>query len=155
MLKVRNRMIHEITTRLENFSLNTVVSGFMEYTNKMIDMARNGGIDKETLKTAVVMLSPFAPHIGEELWRQLGETDSVFHAVWPAADKEAMADDEKEVAVQVNGKTKLVVTVPVDISKEDAIAAGRKALEDAGKLSGTVVKEIYVPGKIINIVAKP
>ena len=61
MLKVRNRMIHEITTRLENFSLNTVVSGFMEYTNKMIDMARNGGIDKETLKTAVVMLSPFAP----------------------------------------------------------------------------------------------
>lgn len=155
MLKVRNRMIHEITTRLENFSLNTVVSGFMEYTNKMIDMARNGGIDKETLKTAVVMLSPFAPHIGEELWRQLGETDSVFHAVWPAADKEAMADDEKEVAVQVNGKTKLVVTVPIDISKEDAIAAGRKALEDAGKLSGTVVKEIYVPGKIINIVAKP
>lgn len=155
MLKVRNRMIHEITARLENFSLNTVVSGFMEYTNKMIDMARNGGIDKETLKTAVVMLSPFAPHIGEELWRQLGETDSVFHAVWPTADKEAMADDEKEVAVQVNGKTKLVVTIPVDISKEDAIAAGRKALEDAGKLSGTVVKEIYVPGKIINIVAKP
>ena len=155
MLKVRNRMIHEITTRLENFSLNTVVSGFMEYTNKMIDMARNGGIDKETLKTAVVMLSPFAPHIGEELWRQLGETDSVFHAVWPVADKEAMADDEKEVAVQVNGKTKLVVTIPVDISKEDAIAAGRKALEDAGKLNGTVVKEIYVPGKIINIVAKP
>ena len=66
-----------------------------------------------------------------------------------------MADDEKEVAVQVNGKTKMVVTIPVEISKEDAIAAGRKALEDAGKLSGTVVKEIYVPGKIINIVAKP
>ena len=94
-------------------------------------------------------------HIGEELWRQLGGTDSVFHAVWPVADKAAMADDEKEVAVQVNGKTKLVVTVPVDISKEDAIAEGKKALEAAGKLSGTVVKEIYVPGKIINIVVKP
>ena len=148
-------MIHEITTRLENFSLNTVISGFMEYTNKMVDMARNGGIDKETLQTAVILLAPFAPHIGEELWRQLGGTDSVFHAVWPVADKAAMADDEKEVAVQVNGKTKLVVTVPVDISKEDAIAEGKKALEAAGKLSGTVVKEIYVPGKIINIVVKP
>ena len=121
----------------------------------MIDMARNGGIDKETLETAVIMLSPFAPHIGEELWRQLGGTDSVFHATWPVADKDAMADEEKEIAVQVNGKTKLVVTVPVDISREDAIAAGRKALEDAGKLSGNVVKEIYVPGKIINIVVKP
>lgn len=155
MVKVRHKMVHEITTRLENFSLNTVISGFMEYTNKMVDMARNGGIDRETLQTAVILLAPFAPHIGEELWRQLGGTDSVFHAVWPVADKAAMADDEKEIAVQVNGKTRLVVTVPVDISKEDAIAEGKKALEAAGKLSGTVVKEIYVPGKIINIVVKP
>ena len=152
MIKVRHRMVHDITTRLENFSLNTVVSGFMEYNNKMIEMSKNGGIDKETLKTAVLLLSPFAPHICEELWQELGEKDSVFHGVWPEADKAAMADTEKEVAVQINGKTRAVVSVPADISKEDAIAAGKDAL--GNKLSGNIIKEIYVPGRIINIVMK-
>ena len=152
MVKLRHKMVFDITQRLENFSLNTVISGFMEYNNKMIEMAKNGGIDKETLKTAVVLLAPFAPHIAEELWRELGGTDSVFHTVWPTADEEAMADDEKEIAVQVNGKTRVVIKVPADISKEDAIVAGKAALGD--KLTGNVVKEIYVPGRIINIVAK-
>ena len=152
MVKLRHKMVFDITQRLENFSLNTVISGFMEYNNKMIEMAKNGGIDKETLKTAVVLLAPFAPHIAEELWRELGGTDSVFHTVWPTADEEAMADDEKEIAVQVNGKTRVVIKVPADISKEDAIAAGKAALGD--KLTGNVIKEIYVPGRIINIVAK-
>ena len=152
MIKLRNKMVFDITQRLENFSLNTVVSGFMEYNNKMIDMAKNGGIDKETLKTAVTLLAPFAPHLSEELWHELGEVGSVFHTTWPVADEAAMVDDEKEVAVQINGKTKLVIKVPADIDKEAAIAAGKEALGD--KLSGTIVKDIYVPGRIINIVAK-
>ncbi len=100
----------------------------------------------------MILLAPFAPHISEELWQNLGGTDSVFHTVWPKADKEAMADTEKEVAVQINGKTRAVVKVPTDISKEDAIAAGKAALGD--KLNGNVIKEIYVPGRIINIVLK-
>lgn len=83
----------------------------------------------------------------------MGETDSVFHAVWPVADESAMADDEKEIAVQMNGKTKIVIKVPADITKEAAIAAGREAL--GAKLAGEIVKEIYVPGKIVNIVVKP
>ena len=151
-VKLRHKMVYDITQRLETFSLNTVISGFMEYNNKMIEMAKKDGIDKETLKTAVVLLAPFAPHLGEELWRQLGETDSVFHTTWPSADADAMKDDEIEIAVQINGKTKAVVKVPAEVSKEDAIIAGKEALGD--KLAGTVVKEIYVPGKIINIVAK-
>ena len=152
-VKLRHKMVYDITQRLETFSLNTVISGFMEYNNKMIEMAKKDGIDKETLKTAVVLLAPFAPHLGEELWRQLGETDSVFHTTWPSADADAMKDDEIEIAVQINGKTKAVVKVPAEVSKEDAIIAGKEALGD--KLAGTVVKEIYVPGKIINIVVKP
>lgn len=152
-VKLRHKMVYDITQRLETFSLNTVISGFMEYNNKMIEMAKKDGIDKETLKTAVVLLAPFAPHLGEELWRQLGETDSVFHTTWPSADADAMKDDEIEIAVQINGKTKAVVKVPAEVSKEDAIIAGKEALGD--KLTGTVVKEIYVPGKIINIVVKP
>ncbi|MBQ8198776.1 MAG: leucine--tRNA ligase [Lachnospiraceae bacterium] len=152
-VKLRNKMVYDITQRLESFSLNTVVSGFMEYNNKMIEMAKNGGVDKETLKTAVVLLAPFAPHLGEELWHELGETGSVFHTVWPSADASAMKDDEVEIAVQINGKTKTVVTISVDASKDDAIASAKEAL--GSKLAGTIVKEIYVPKKIVNIVVKP
>ena len=152
-LKLRNKMVYDITQRLESFSLNTVVSGFMEYNNKMIEMTKTVGVDKETLKTAVVLLAPFAPHLAEELWQQLGENGSVFHTVWPSADASAMKEDEIEIAVQVNGKTKVVVTIPAEASKDDAISAAKEAL--GSKLSGTIIKEIYVPGRIVNIVVKP
>lgn len=153
MIKIRHRMVHDITQRLESFNLNTVISGFMEYNNKMIDLAKKeGGIDQETLETAVILLSPFAPHLSEELWEQLGNSGSVFKNQWPEHDEDAMKDDEIEVPVQINGKTKIVISVPAEISKEDAIAAGKEAVAD--KLTGTIVKEIYVPKKIINIVQK-
>ena len=153
MIKARHMMIHMITTRLEGFSLNTVISGFMECNNNLIAIAKKeGGMDKETLEAAVLLLAPFAPHMGEELWEELGHTDSVFHHEWPAHDEEAMKDDEVEIPVQVNGKTKAVISIPVDISKEDAIAKAKEVLGD--KLSGNIIKEIYVPKKIVNIVAK-
>ena len=153
MIKLRHKLVYDIEYRFNQFSLNTVISGFMEYNNKLIDLAKKeGGIDKETLRTFVTLLAPFAPHIGEELWQQLGGTDSVFHSQWPECDEEAMKDDEIEVAVQVNGKTRAVISVAADISKEDALAAGREAVKD--KMSGNIVKEIYVPGKIINIVCR-
>ena len=153
MIKLRHKLVYDIEYRFNQFSLNTVISGFMEYNNKLIDLAKKeGGIDKETLRTFVTLLAPFAPHIGEELWQQLGGTGSVFHSQWPECDEEAMKDDEIEVAVQVNGKTRAIINVAADISKEDALAAGREAVRD--KMSGSIVKEIYVPGKIINIVMK-
>ena len=125
----------------------------MEYNNKLIELSKKeGGIDRETLKTFVVLLAPFAPHLGEELWRELGGTDSVFHSTWPECDEEAMKDDEIQIAVQINGKTRGLVTLPADADKESALAAGKEAVKD--KLTGTIVKEIYVPGKIINIVVK-
>ena len=153
MIKLRNKLVYEIGTRLEQFNLNTVISGFMEYNNKFIEIAKKeGGVDKETLKTFVTLLAPFAPHIGEELWQQLGGEGSIFHSTWPTYDEEAMKDDEIEIAVQINGKTRGVVTLPADCSKEDAIAKGKEVIAD--KLTGTIVKEIYVPGRIINIVQK-
>ena len=153
MIKLRHKLVYDIEYRFNQFSLNTVISGFMEYNNKLIELARKeGGIDRETLKTFVILLAPFAPHIGEELWQQLGGDDSVFHAQWPECDEEAMKDDEIEVAVQINGKTRAVISISADSSKEDAIAAGREAVKE--KLTGNVVKEIYVPGKIVNIVMK-
>ncbi len=153
LLRARHTMIDMITQRLESFSLNTVVSGFMESTNNLNALAKEeGGIDRATLETAVTLIAPFAPHLGEELWRELGHTDSVFHETWPAADKAAMAVDEIEVPVQVNGKTRMVITIPADADRDAAVAAGREALGD--RLKGTIVKEIYVPKKIINIVVK-
>ena len=153
MIKIRNKMVYDITNRLESFSLNTVISGFMEYNNKLMEIAKKeGGVDVETLSTLAVLLAPFAPHMAEELWQQLGHEGTVFNAGWPTYDEAAMKDDEIEVAVQINGKTKVVITVPADVSKDDAIAAGKEAIAD--KLTGTIVKEIYVPGRIINIVQK-
>ena len=117
MLKLRHTMIHTITQRLESFSLNTVISGFMECNNKMIELAkREGGIDKETLETAVILLAPFTPHLSEELWEQLGHTDSVFQNEWPKHDTEAMRDDEVQVPVQINGMTKAVIRIQAECS---------------------------------------
>ena len=152
VLKERHRLVYDVTTRLESFSLNTVVSAFMEHNNKLNEMAKKDQVDKETLETLVILLAPFAPHISEELYQELGHTESVFTAKWPEFDEKAMEDDEIEIAVQINGKTKTVISIAKDIAKEDAIAAGKAALGD--KLSGNIIKEIYVPGRIINIVAK-
>ena len=153
MIKLRHKMTYDISTRLEQFSLNTVVSGFMEYTNKLTDLAKKeGGIDKETLETATILIAPFAPHLGEELWEQLGHSGSVFDNQWPEADEDAMKDDEVNVAVQINGKVRAVIQLSANIGKEDAIAAAKEAV--SAKLTGNIVKEIYVPGKIVNIVMK-
>ena len=154
MTKIRHRITCDITSRIESFNLNTVVSGFMEYTNKLIDIAKKeGGIDKETLETVVTLLAPFAPHISEELWEQLGHKDSVFvNNPWPEYDEAEMKDDTIEIAVQVNGKMKGKVTIPADANQETALAAAKEALGD--KYPENVVKEIYVPGRIINVVAR-
>ena len=130
MIKQRHRMVADITMRLESFSLNTVISGFMEYNNKFIEIAKKeGGIDKETLETIAVLLSPFAPHFAEEIWEQLGHTETIFKAGWPTYDEAQMKDDEIEVPVQINGKTKAVISIAADISKEEAIAAGKERLQ--------------------------
>ncbi len=155
MIKLRNKLAKDITTRLESFSLNTVISGFMEYNNKLNDIAKTtGGIDRETMEVFVRLLAPFAPHISEEMWQAFGNTNSVFDAAngWPTYDEALCKDDEIEIGVQVNGKLKGTIKIPADCSAPDAIAAAKEML--GGKLSGNIVKEIYVPGRIVNIVAK-
>lgn len=154
LIKIRNKMVYDITTRIDNFSLNTVVSGFMEYTNKLLDIAKNiGGIDKDTCNVIVTLLAPFAPHMAEELWELLEHNKSIFvENSWPTYDEEAMKEDTVEIAVQVNGKVKGKVTIAVDANKDLAMEKAKAALGE--KCPSTIVKEIYVPGKIINIVGK-
>ena len=151
MDRLRNKLIYDISERLEGFSLNTVVSGFMEYTNKISELAaKQGGVDDETLKTIAVLIAPFAPHIAEEMWEMLGGRESVFSEIWPVADEAAMAEDTAEIVVQVNGKVRSKISVPTGIAKEDVITLAKEALGE--KLPGDIKKEIFVPGKLINIV---
>jgi leucyl-tRNA synthetase len=152
LIKIRHKLVYDITTRLNSFSLNTVVSGFMEYNNKLIEQSKKGGVDKATLETYTILLAPFAPHIAQELWEQFGHTDSIFDQRWPEYDEDAMKDDEIEIPVQVNGKTRCTISIPVDADKDDVLAKAKEAL--GKKLTGTIRKEIYVPGRIVNIVAK-
>ena len=153
MVKVRHKMVHDITQRLESFSLNTVISGFMEYNNKLIDLAKKeGGVDKETLETAVILLAPFAPHLCEELWEELGHEQTVFSNTWPDADHEAMRGRRGRSAGTDQRKDESGHLHSGGLSKEEAIARGKEAVAD--KITGTVVKEIYVPKKIINLVVK-
>ena len=152
LIKVRHKLVHDITNRLNSFSLNTVISGFMEYNNKLMELSKKGGVDKETLETYIILLAPFAPHVSEELWEQFGYTDSVFHATWPEYDEEAMKDDEIEIPVQINGKTKCTIAINPDGDKDEILAKAKEALGD--KVNGTIRKEIYVPGRIVNLVVK-
>ena len=102
---LRNKLVYDITNRLEALTMNTVVSGFMEYTNKIIDLGKKeGGVDRQTLETLVVLLAPFAPHIAEELWKELGHAESVFDAGWPEVDESKLVQDTVEIALQVSGK---------------------------------------------------
>ena len=152
-LQICNRMIYDITTRLENLSLNTVVSGFMESVNKLTDMARKQGVDKATLETLVIMLAPFAPHIAEELWEVLGHSSSVFTQIWPKHDEGLMKADSITIVVQINGKLRENIHMPADAAKETIITAAKESVET--KLADVeIVKEIYVHGRLVNFVVK-
>ena len=101
------------------------------------------------------MFSCICPHVGEELWQQLGHDNTIAYESWPTYDEEATRDDEFEVAVQINGRIKDRLMLPADIDSVSAIAAAKASEKIMSELEGkTVVKEIYVKGKLINIVAK-
>ena len=151
---LKNKLIYEITTRLEALSMNTVVSGFMEYTNKIIDLAKKqGGLDKTVLETLTVLLAPFTPHLAEELWRELGHDTTVFAAGWPVCDESKLVEATVELAVQINGKPRGTLTVAKDAPKDEVLALAKEAM--ASRMEGkALVKEIYVPGRIVNLVVK-
>ena len=147
-------MIQDVTSRIESLAMNTIVSTLMESTNKLLDVAKKeGALSKATLDTMAVMLAPFAPHIAEELWQELGHEGSVFAAGWPKADESKLVQDTVEIALQIGGKLRGTMEISKDAAKEDVLAQAKEVL--ASKIEGkTVVKEIYVPGKIVNLIVK-
>ena len=145
-----HKTIKKVSSDIEETKFNTAIAAMMGLINTIY---AKGSITKDELEIFIKLLSPFAPHLTEEIWESLGHEDFLSVSQWPEYDEAKTVDDEIEVAVQVNGKTREVVMVAKDIDKDSAIAAGKEAV--AKWLEGaTIVKEIYVPGKIINIVIK-
>ena len=154
--------IAKVTADLDGrFNFNTAISSVMELVNAMYLYAeKHEAVDaafaKELLRALLILLAPFVPHITEELWQLLGEEEKSVHAAsWPAVDESALTVEEAELAVQVNGKVRGVVKMPVDAAEETIAAAAKELPEVAKHLDGkTIVKCIVVPGRVVNIVVK-
>ena len=149
-LKVVHQTIKKIGEDIERFSFNTSVSTFMIATNQLTDAKCSS---REVLEPMVVLIAPFAPHIAEELWHQLGHDTTVFDAAWPQYDPKMLVEDTVKYPVQFNGKMRFTIDLPADSTQADAIAA-IKATDDGRKWMGDAEpkKVIFVPKKIINIV---
>ncbi len=144
-----HQTIQKVSSDFENLKYNTAIAAMMSLLN---DFYKEGSINRAEFKTFLILLNPVAPHITEEIWENCGYEGRVYAQTWPKFDEAKTVEDTIELPVQINGKTRAVVTLPADVDKDTAIAAGKELIAD--KLTGTIVKEIYVPGRIINIVQK-
>ena len=120
----------------------------------LVNEAYTKGINRAELKTLTILLNPFAPHITEEMWDVMSFGGMVNEAQWPTHDEEKTKENSVEIVLQIMGKVRSRITVPVDISKEDAITLAKQDERIAQAIEGKEIKkEIYVPGKLVNIVA--
>ena len=131
---------------------NTAIAAMMTLLNGIYE---HGSLTKDELSVVIRLLCPFAPHLSEEMWEMLGGKTLCAVAEWPAWDEAKTVDATVEIAVQICGKLKGTIRIAADAGKDDALAAAHADERIAAQLEGkTIVKEIYVPGKIVNIVAK-
>ncbi len=151
-LKLLHKTIKKVTHDIEEMKFNTAVSQLMIFTNHC---AKEKKFSKKTAETFALLLSPLAPHAGEELWEVTGHSASLAYETWPTYSEELAKDDLITMAVQIMGKTRATIDVPADISKEEFFKIAKADEKIAKYLEGkTIVKEIFVPGKICNFVAK-
>ena len=151
-LKTLHKLIGKVRADIENFSFNTAVSAFMIAVNELYDQKCS---KKKILEPLVILLSPFAPHISEELWEALGHSDSISFASFPEYDEKFVVEDSCTYAVSFNGKTRFTLELPKSMTGED-VEAKVRSLEQTARYvgDGKIVKVIVVPGKIVNIVVK-
>lgn len=141
-----------IVIGLENFRFNTCISDFMRWSN---NWEKNEFIYQNEYETFLLLLSPFAPHLAEELWEKLGHKESIFKEKWPEYDPKLAKESEIEFVIQVNGKVRDKMKLSVDVSEEEAIRQAEQSEKIKKNISGKkVVKKIFVPGKLLNIVVK-
>ena len=147
--KVYHQTVKKISDDFEKLAFNTAISQMMIFVNAVY---KEGKCSKEYADGFIKMFSCICPHIGEEIWQCMGHDNTIAFEKWPVYDSAKCVEDTVEIAVQINGKIKATINISKDEDKDSAIQKGKEAIKD--KLTGTIVKEIYVPGRIINIVCK-
>lgn len=149
LTKIYNQTVKKVTNDFEVLGYNTAISQMMIFVNEVY---KAGKCPRAYAEGLIKMLSCVCPHVGEEIWSRLGHDDTIAYESWPTYDEALTVDDSVEIAVQINGKIKATISIGKDDPKETVIAKGKEAIAD--KLTGNIVKEIYVPGRIVNIVMK-
>lgn len=144
-----HQTIKKVGGDFENLKFNTAIAAMMALINEFY---KKGSVTKGEYKTLITLLNPVAPHITEEIWSILGQEGRLYQQSWPEFDEAKTVESTIEIAVQINGKTKTTLSIGKEDPKDQVLAEAKKALGD--KLSGNVIKEIYVPGRIVNIVQK-
>lgn len=145
-----HKTIKKVSEDIDNLKCNTAIASMMTLVNEMYAK----GVNKAELRDLTIILNPFAPHVTEEMWQIMNFGGAVHDAQWPSFDESKTQENDVEIALQVKGKVRSRIVVPVDISKEDAIALAKKDEKIAAEIAGKEIKkEIYVPGKLVNIVA--
>ncbi len=150
-LKVLHKTIKKVTGDYDNLRFNTAISALMIFVNHCY---KAGSVSKDTAKTFTLLLAPMAPHLGEELWELMGGKNTLTYEAWPKYNEALAKDDTITVAVQVNGKLRGTLEVEPTITQEEILAMAKSDENVSKFLVGTLVKEIYVPGKIVNFVVK-
>ena len=147
-----HKLIKKVTLDIDSMKFNTAIAAMMAFVNEVYEI---GSITKDEFATLIKLLNPFAPHLTEELWESLGEKSLLSLEKWPKYDEAKTVDDTVKIAVQVNGKLKATIDISKSISKEDAILAAKAEAKVSEAIKDKeIVKEIYVPAKIVNIVVK-
>jgi len=144
-----HQTIKKVSGDFETLKYNTAIAAMMALINEFY---KKNEITKGEYKTLLTMLNPVAPHITEELWNMIGFEGRIYQTTWPEYDEAKTVEATVEIAVQVNGKVRTTIAIAKDEAKDTVIAMAKEALGD--KLSGNIIKEIYVPGRLVNIVAK-
>ncbi len=144
-----HQTIKKASNDFENLKFNTAIAAMMSLIN---DFYKKNSVTKGEYKTLIALLNPVAPHITEELWEIIGCEGRVYESKWPVYDEAKTVESTVEIAVQINGKTKVTISIAKDEDKESVLSKAKEAL--GSRLSGSIVKEIYVPGRIVNIVCK-
>ncbi len=144
-----HQTIKKVSGDFENLKYNTAIAAMMSLINEFY---KKNEVTKGEFKTLLALLNPVAPHITEELWQEAGYEGRLYETTWPVYEEARTVESMTEIGVQVNGKIRVTISVPKDQEKDAIIAAAKEALGD--KLTGNIVKEIYVPGRIVNIVVK-
>ncbi|MBR3996988.1 MAG: class I tRNA ligase family protein, partial [Clostridia bacterium] len=147
-----HKTIKKVTEDIEEMKFNTAIAAMMALLNEIYEV---GSLTKDELCAFIGILCPFAPHITEEIWESLGGNGFLSMSKWPEYDEEKTKDNEIEIAVQISGKLKGTIWVTPETTKDEAIALAKADEKIAALIAGKqIVKEIYIPGKIVNIVAK-